>query len=142
MRLKEFMEIPPITVPEYITIDEAARLMWERNVGSVIVVDKTGRMVGIVTERDVVFSVGKALTRREIPVSSIMSKTVIWAGPNEGISTAVEKMRNAGIRHLPVVDKQGKPMGMISMRDALEISGPLLKLALRTPRKKRAKSKK
>lgn len=140
--MKEFMEIPPITVPEYITIDEAARLMWERNVGSVIVVDKTGRMVGIVTERDVVFSVGKALTRREIPVSSIMSKTVIWAGPNEGISTAVEKMRNAGIRHLPVVDKQGKPMGMISMRDALEISGPLLKLALRTPRKKRAKSKK
>ncbi len=58
-RLRDFMEIPPITVSGETTIDEAAALMWEKNVGSVIVVDESNTMIGIVTERDVIFSVSK-----------------------------------------------------------------------------------
>lgn len=132
------MEVPPITVEQDLTIDDAAKLMWEKNVGSVIVVDRTARMIGIVTEKDVVFSVSKSMIGRGIPVSSIMSRTVLKAGPNESIATSVEKMRKAGVRHLPVVDRSGKPLGMISMRDALEVSGPVLKLVLRSRKKRRA----
>ncbi len=65
-----------------------------------------------------------------------MSKTFIRATPNEGIATAVEKMLRSGVRHLPVVDKDGKALGMVSMRDTLEVSGPLLKLVLRSNREK------
>jgi CBS domain-containing protein len=130
------MEIPPITVSGETTIDEATALMWEKNVGSVIVVDPIGKMLGIVTERDVVFSVSKSMIGKGIPVSSIMSKTSIMASPNESIATAIEKMLRAGVRHLPVVDKDGKALGMVSMRDALEVSGPLLKLVLRSTREK------
>jgi len=140
MRLADFMEVPPITVEQDLTIDDAAKLMWEKNVGSVIVIDGTARMVGIVTEKDVVFAVSKSMIGREIPVSSVMSRTVLRASPNESIATSVEKMRRAGVRHLPVVDRSGKPLGMISMRDALEVSGPLLKLLLR-PRKKKPTTK-
>jgi len=137
LRVADFMQVPPVTVTQEVTIDDAARVMWEKNVGSVIVVDKAGLMIGIVTEKDVVFSVSKSMTGKGIPVSSIMSRTVLRASPREGIATAVEKMRTAGVRHLPVVDGDGKALGMISMREALEVSGPLLKLVLRSSRKKR-----
>jgi CBS domain-containing protein len=138
MRVADIMEVPPVTVTEETTIDDAAKLMWEKNVGSVIVVDEGGQMHGIVTEKDVVFSVSKSMTGKGIPVSSIMSRTQLRASPREGIATAVEKMRKAGVRHLPVVEKNGSAVGMISMRDAFEISEPLLKLVLRSTKKRRA----
>jgi CBS domain-containing protein len=136
MRTKDLMEVPPSVVPEDTTIDEAASTMWEGNIGSVIVVDKAGVMVGILTERDVLFSVTKALTGKGVPVSSIMSKTSLKASPNENIVTAVDRMTKANVRHLPVVDKDGKPLGMISMRDAMSISEPLLKFVLHSTRKR------
>lgn len=137
-KTKDLMEVPPVLVSEDTTIDEAAGTMWDRNIGSVIVVDKAGNMVGILTERDMLFSVTKSLTGRGIPVSSIMSKTSLKASPNESIVTAVDRMIKGGVRHLPVVDGTGRPVGMISMRDAIAISEPLLKFALRPVRKKRA----
>ena len=106
--------------------------MWEKNIGSVIVVDGSGTMVGIVTERDMLFAITKGLTGKAVPVSSITSKTELKATPTQSIATAVEMMRKGGVRHLPVVDKAGRPLGMISMRDALDITGPILKQVLRT----------
>jgi CBS domain-containing protein len=131
-RTKDLMEVPPVTIPEAATVDEAASIMWEKNIGSVIVTDDTGKMVGIVTERDMLFAITKGLTGKAIPVSSITSKTDVKATPTQGIATAVETMRKAGVRHLPVVDKSGTPIGMLSMRDALDITGPILKQVLRT----------
>ena len=141
MRVADMMEVPPVTVTEETTIDDAAKLMWEKNVGSVIAVDKGGLMRGIVTEKDVVFSVSKSMTGKGIPVSSIMSRTQLKASPREGIATAVEKMRKAGVRHLPVVDTDGRALGMISMRDAFEISEPLLKLVLHSTKKRPVRRK-
>jgi len=131
-KTKDLMEVPPVVITESATVDEAASIMWERNIGSVIVVDSSGTMIGIVTERDMLFAVTKGLTGKAIPVSSITSKTELKATPTQSIATAVETMRKGGVRHLPVVDKSGRPVGMISMRDALDITGPILKQVLRT----------
>jgi CBS domain-containing protein len=136
IKTKDLMEVPPVTISEKATIDEAAAIMWDRNIGSVIVVDLTGAMVGILTERDVLYAVTKSLTSRNVPVSSVMSKTSLVASPNESILTAVERMLKSGVRHLPVVDKEGTPIGMISMRDAIDLSEPLLKMVLGSIRKK------
>ena len=137
MKTKDLMQVPAITVTEDLVIDEAAKIMWNRNIGSVIVADSAGKMEGIVTERDVIFAVTKSLTGKGIPVSSIMSKTSLTASPNENLTTTVDRMIKAGVRHLPVIDKEGRPLGMISMRDALSISEPLLKFILQSARKKR-----
>src|SRR5271154_4292397 len=131
-KAKDLMEVPPVVVTEDATVDDAASIMWEKNIGSVIVVDESGKMVGIVTERDMLFAITKGLTGKDVPVSSITSKTDLKATPNQSIATAVETMRKGGVRHLPVVDKNGTPLGMISMRDALDITGPILKQVLRT----------
>ena len=127
-KVKDFMEAPPIVVNEETTIDEAASTMWEKRIGSVIVVDKEGKMAGIITASDIIFAVTKSLVGRQVPVSSIMSKTSIMATPNESVLTAVERMMRENVRHLPVIEKDGTPVGIISTRDAMGITEPLLKL--------------
>jgi CBS domain-containing protein len=143
-KVRDFMEAPPIVVSEATTIDEAAATMWERRIGSVIVVDKEEKMAGIITASDIIFAVTKSLIGHQVPVSSIMSKTSIVATPNESVLTAIERMMNENVRHLPVVEKNGTPVGIISTRDTMSISGPLLKFvfrAKRTTTKKPAKKK-
>lgn len=131
-KVKDFMEAPPIIVTEETTIDQAASTMWERRIGSVIVVDKEGKMAGIVTASDIIFAVTKSLVGRQIPVSSIMSKTSIMATPNESVLTAVERMMKENVRHLPVIEKNGTPVGIVSTRDTMSIFEPLLKFVFRS----------
>ncbi len=140
-KVRDFMEVPPTIVRTDATIDQAAGTMWEKNIGSVIVVDETGHMAGILTERDVLFAVTKSLVGRQVPVSSIMSKTSLQASPNESIVTSVNRMIKGGVRHLPVIDKDGAPVGMVSMRDAMGISEPLLKFVFRRAAQTRAQKK-
>jgi CBS domain-containing protein len=141
-KIRDFMEVPPKVIPEDATIDDAAGTMWDLNIGSVIVVDKEGHMAGIITERDILFAVTKSLVGKDVPVTSIMSKTSLMATPNEGLVTAVDRMIKGGVRHLPVIDKDGKPLGMVSMRDAMGITEPLLKFVFKMTRKKSAAKKK
>jgi CBS domain-containing protein len=142
-KVKDFMEAPPIVVNEETTIDEAASVMWEKRIGSVIVVDKEGKMAGIITASDIIFAVTKSLVGRQVPVSGIMSKTSIMAIPNESVLTAVERMMRENVRHLPVIEKDGTPVGIISTKDAMGITEPLLKLIFQSkkaaPRKAAAK---
>ena len=144
-RVKDFMEAPPVVVTEETTIDQAASTMWEKRIGSVIVVDKDGKMAGIITASDIVFAVTKSLVDRQVPVSGIMSKTSIIASPNESVLTAVERMMKENVRHLPVIEKNGTPVGIISTKDTMSIFEPLLKFVFRskkTTTKKAATKKK
>jgi CBS domain-containing protein len=145
-RVKDFMEAPAIVVSEDTTIDQAASTMWEKRIGSVIVVDKEGKMAGIITASDIIFAVTKSLVGRQVPVSGIMSKTSIMATPNESVLTAVERMMKENVRHLPVIEKNGTPVGIISTKDVMGMSEPLLKFVFRskktTTTKKKASSKK
>jgi CBS domain-containing protein len=100
---------------------EAIRLMLDRHVGAVGVVDAEGRVAGIFTERDVL---GKlALTGRDpelSPVRQLMTTPVELATlatrPGEALATMLERH----FRHLPVVDNSGKLLGMLSIRNLLE----------------------
>jgi len=133
------MQTPAVTVPEETTLDEAAGLLWEKNIGSVIVVNRTGSMAGILTERDMLFAICKGLIGKNVPVSSIMSQTSLIASPNEGGATVLDRMIKANVRHLPVIDKNARPLGMISTRDLMGITEPFLKFLLKAPGKKHSK---
>lgn len=136
MKTRDLMQVPPITVGEEATIEEVAGIMWEKNIGSVMVINRRGAMEGIVTERDIVYAVTKLMADKGIPASSIMSRTALVASPNESIETVFDRMVKGGVRHLPVLDKEGTPVGMMSMRDALGISEPLLKLVFKAAKKR------
>jgi len=138
-KTRDLMQTPAITVPEEMTLDDAARVLWAKNIGSVIVVNKQDRMIGILTERDMLFAISKALIGKDVPVSSIMSQTDLIASPNEGVATVLDRMIKANVRHLPVVDSDARPLGMISTRDLMGFTEPFLKFLLKAPPRKTRK---
>jgi CBS domain-containing protein len=122
------MSTPPITAEETMPIEEVAKKMFENDVSSVMVVDSTGRLVGIVTEKDVVGAVAIGKIGSNLPVARFMKENPITVTPDTPLDEVLEKMRRFNIRHLPVVDKDGKPIGMVSQRDLLDVVLTLLKI--------------
>jgi len=119
--IKNIMSSPPIKINKNASVQEAAKLMFNNRIGSVLVVDDEDKLVGIVTERDLVYLVatGKTGISNEYPVWQIMTENPITVRPEETISDAITKMKDIKVRHLPVVDENGKPIGVISMRDVI-----------------------
>ena len=112
------MSTPPITVSLDASLVDAARAMYESNVGSVIVVDSEGRLSGIITRRDVLFLVATGEARKNPRVSTTMTTSVITALPEEPLSIVLSRMRDANIKHV-VVTQNDKPVGVLSMRDIM-----------------------
>lgn len=102
------------------TVRSAAERMTERNIGAVAVV-KNGALAGVFSERDIMSRVvAKGLDPDGTAVDSVMTRELVVADPGEKVDAALQKMHSIGSRHLPVV-QNGKLIGMISIRDLLEV---------------------
>ncbi len=102
------------------TVRSAAERMTERNIGAVAVV-KNGALAGVFSERDIMSRVvAKGLDPDGTAVDSVMTKEIVVADPGDKVDAALKKMHSIGSRHLPVV-QNGKLVGMISIRDLLEV---------------------
>ena len=96
---------------------DAARLMAERNVGAVVISDESCRLVGIVTERDIVQKVSAAgLDLKKITLARIMTRNPDTLSPDDSPSDALERMQEHHYRHLPVLEGE-HVVGMVSVRD-------------------------
>ena len=107
------------------TVTEAAKLMRQHHVGSLVVVDQKNRgalPVGIVTDRDIVVEVtAMELNPAVITAGDIMGPELTTAREDEGVLETMEIMRYKGVRRLPVVDSAGKLIGIVAIDDLLEI---------------------
>jgi CBS domain-containing protein len=107
-----------LTAPPTMTVDEAARLMKKHNVGAMMVVEKT-RLAGIFTERDGLFRVlAKNRDPHTTHLSAVMTRNPKTVSPDKPFGYALFMMYEGGFRHMPVVEN-GRPIGMVSSRDAL-----------------------
>jgi CBS domain-containing protein len=97
------------------TVGEAATLMGEHAVGSVLVIDD-GHLVGILTERDIVRALSSAHDAPVRPVTEWMTRRPVTITPDVDVKAALRTMVDGGFRHLPVCDGD-QPVGMISIRD-------------------------
>jgi CBS domain-containing protein len=109
----------PITVPNTVTVVEAARTMKQHNIGALLVVDGS-KLCGIFTERDALFRVlaegrDPAATR----LNDVMTRQPQTIHPDKPFLHALRIMHKGRFRHLPVVE-DGRPLGMVSSRDALD----------------------
>ncbi len=108
----------PVTSPENATVSEAARLMRQKEVGAVMVV-KGGRLAGVFTERDALFRiVAEGRDAKTTQLAEVMTRNPRTIHPDRPFSDALDIMYEGGFRHVPVVE-DGRPIGMISSRDAL-----------------------
>ena len=109
-----------ISLGPHATIWEAACVMTKANCGSVLILDIAGKMLGIVTERDLMTRVlAKALNPSTTLVSEVMTRNPHHVGPDMLVSDAVLIMIERGFRHLPVVTEANKILGVFSVRDAM-----------------------
>jgi CBS domain-containing protein len=127
LRVSDIMIKDVVTAKENDKIRDVAIRMYEKKIGSVVVVDDEGKPIGIVTERDMVYVVARALAP-DTPVWMVMTEDPIVISENALVTEAMEKMRVQNIRHLPVVNAEGKLVGMISFRDIVDFTAVLMSL--------------
>ncbi len=112
---REVFSVSPAT-----TVAEAATVLREHRIGSVIVLEQDKSIAGVVSERDIVLGLaerGSAVLQE--PVSAIMTRKVIVAKPTDNMMLVMACMSNRRIRHLPVVE-EGSPVGVISIGDVVK----------------------
>lgn len=119
-RIRSVMEQKKlVTAAPETTVTQAAKLMAKRNVGAVMVVENE-RLIGIFTERDAVFRViAKGRDAQTTPLSEVMTDAPRTVEPDKTFGYALLTMHENGFRHLPVIEN-GKPIGIISARNALD----------------------
>lgn len=108
------LSAPQLVAPETPVQEVVEKLARENRC---VLVMNENKLVGIVTERDVLFKVaGVKKDLKKIPVSEVMTPNPETLGPSDRIAFAVNKMSIGGFRHIPIV-KDGRPLGVVSVRD-------------------------
>ncbi len=102
---------------EQSTIREAAKQMADNDIAAIVVTDDGGKLLGIVTERDMTRRIiAKGRDADKVTVGEIMTRNPDTLAPGDSAVDALELMRTRKYRHLPVVD-DGRVVGMVSIRD-------------------------
>jgi len=107
---------PAVCVAKDVSVMEAIQVMADKRVGAVLVIQE-GRPLGIFTERDLMLKV--VLKKRDpatTKVADVMTAPVVPVAPDAELTHALGLMLEGHIRHLPVVDREGRVQGMLSMR--------------------------
>jgi CBS domain-containing protein len=113
-----------VTTGRETSLADCARLMRAEHVGSLIIVDEAGpnsRPVGIVTDRDIVVeAVAVGLDTATLTAGDVMAHPLATVGPDEDLLLALARMREHGVRRLPVVDASGRLAGILTVDNLLE----------------------
>ena len=120
MKVKDaMMEIPYYCQPEN-NLGSAIELMWNANCGFLPVQSADGKIIGVITDRDIGIALGTRNCRAgEVSVGEVMSGKLYTCAPDDDIHMALQTMREAKIRRLPVMVQNGTLVGVLSMDDIL-----------------------
>jgi CBS domain-containing protein len=116
--VRDLLKGDPVTVEASATVEDAAKLMDQNDIGNVLVVEN-GEVQGIVTDRDIVVRVIAKGNGPDASVREASSTDVETIAPDTSLDEAIQKMEQGNVRRLPVVD-DGKPVGVISLGDLAE----------------------
>ncbi|MFM2149442.1 MAG: hypothetical protein RLZZ187_1748 [Pseudomonadota bacterium] len=102
---------------------EAARLIVSRHIGAVPVQDRAGRLIGLVSEHDIVRVIAsRAMGLRGLAVEEVMTREPVTVGPDTAPEIALELMHRRGLRHLPVCCEEGRLLGLVGLGDLVGAS--------------------
>jgi CBS domain-containing protein len=120
MKVTDLMTSAAITDAADDTLAEASAKMWQQQTGSLLILEGD-RLVGIVTERDVLRAVAEGNDPKATSLRDVMTKDPVTITPDTELRDAAEIMFEKWFRHLPVVDETGDVAGIISLRDLLSL---------------------
>jgi CBS domain-containing protein len=114
--IREVMTPNPVIIGPERTISEAAELMRDHAIGDVIVADESAR-IGVLTDRDIVVRVlAEGLDPHDTTAGQVCSANTVTVAPEDSIADAVQRMRDAAVRRLPVTE-DGRVIGIVSLGD-------------------------
>jgi len=127
LKARDVMVPNPVTVKYDATVMEAVRVMKEKNVASLIVVDDEGRVLGVVTAKDIVLRVlANKLDPESVIMAEVVSKPVTVVEPDAPLKYVINMMIGTGHGHIPVIDSAGRPIGIVTVDDVLKFVPELL----------------
>ncbi|MFT5286434.1 MAG: CBS domain-containing protein [Planctomycetota bacterium] len=105
------------------TLETAANLFWTRDVGVLPIIDSRVRVVGLLTDRDICLTaMFRALPLKEIPVGETMSETIVSCTVDDTLEAAAQKMADAKVRRLVVLDSEGRLEGIVGLSDLARVT--------------------
>jgi IMP dehydrogenase len=116
-KAESFVVDDPITMTEYHTIGDVKRVVEETGTGGILIVDENGKLIGIVSTRDLLFE-----TDASKLVTAIMSKNVHSASPGTSLKDAERLLHEYRVEKLPLVDKDGRVAGLVTLKDIMKIT--------------------
>ncbi|MFT4309915.1 MAG: cyclic nucleotide-binding/CBS domain-containing protein [Candidatus Woesearchaeota archaeon] len=125
MKVADAMNKKPISVVSTMRVDECARLMREKDIGSVIV-QENSFLAGILTEQGMVHKIiARGLDPKQVRVGEIMKRKILTIEPQESVTRAFEIMARQDIRQLPVIS-EGRIVGIITRNDLIKIQPAMI----------------
>ena len=125
MKAGEFCNREVVVVERDASVAEAAVLMREHHVGSVVVVDALGgaaRPVGVLTDRDIVIEfIARDVSPQDVEAGDAVGAALVTVTEDTGLYETIELMREHGVRRVPVVDADGILVGLFASDDALQL---------------------
>ncbi|GBF09344.1 conserved hypothetical protein [Aeropyrum pernix] len=122
--VRDIMSSPPITTLPMTSVKEAARIMLENRVGSLIVVNERNTLLGILTKTDIIREVvAKGLDPESVRVGDIMTRNPYYVYTDDSVERAASLMGEHNIGHLPVLDPETKkPVGIVTKTDIVKLA--------------------
>ena len=128
MKVKDVMSPSPRYCQPETNLGSATELMWTANCGFLPVESAEGKLIGVITDRDICIALGtRNRPASEITVAEVMSEKLYSCGPDDDIHRALQIMGEARVHRLPVIAQNGTLAGILSMDNVLfraEASGP------------------
>jgi len=132
-KVQNLNPVEAFSVPESTSLEEAIRTMRERKIGCLLVTDPDRKLCGIFTERDVLYKVaGKGVDLEAEPVSRYMTHDPEVIRGDQLLASALQRMMVGDLRHLPLVDAEGRPDKILSSRDIIDYLAFLVEGILET----------
>jgi IMP dehydrogenase len=116
-KAESFMVDNPITMTDEKTVGDVKRVVEETGTGGILIVDKDGKLIGIISTRDLLFEDNK-----DKPVTAIMTRDVHSAAPDTSLKEAERLLHEYRVEKLPLVDANGRVVGLITLKDIMKIT--------------------
>ena len=125
MKVQDIMTTAPETCRPTTNLASAVERLWRADCGVLPVTDDDATPVGVITDRDICIALGtRNRPAATILVESVMRRTVETCRPDEDVNVALDRMKARRVRRLPVLDGQGKLVGILSLNDIVLAMGP------------------
>lgn len=123
-RIEKLMHRPAVTCHINDPLAKVARLLWEQDCGALPVVDESGRVVAMITDRDICMAAyTQGLPLQSIQVRTAMSNQLFSCRPGDPVVEVEKRMGEKQVRRLPVVDDEGRALGILSLNDLTREAG-------------------